>query len=119
MPQIKDVDAFEKFLQERCIEYCYCICDPQAMVPSQVEANLDKIENIKSGVEKFSNDTLRMDASPVVICLGNVILDGHHRWLGNYLNNTTQIFCLKICLEFKEAFKLGHKFNKLVGNNGK
>lgn len=118
MPQIKNVDAFEKFLQEREIDYCYCILNPADMTPSQLEANVEKIDDIKSKIEKYSTDTLQMEVSPIVVCLGNIILDGHHRWLSNYLNDNTQVFCLKICLEFTEAFKVGHKFNKTVGNNG-
>lgn len=85
MPQITldNLEHFKTFLKENDIPFHICKGNPIDYKATQNQFNLEK-------VFKLYEDKKDMDGRPVIVSNDGYIVDGHHRWLTNYIRHLEQ-----------------------------
>ena len=77
MPQIGAASSFAKYLKDNEIGSKRMRVDPNDLKSSQMDFDYNKIEGLRQTPSK----------NPIVISNDNHVIDGHHRWLADKLEN--------------------------------
>lgn len=110
MPQIKDVSAFKKFLEEKSIPFKEAFIDPSNIRPTQSDFDEDKVESI---LRKINNGEL---SSSVIIVSKTknqdaYALDGHHRYLASK-EAGVEVKALIVDISLNKLLALAYDYNK-------
>lgn len=102
MPQIKDADAFMKFLAARGIRHKKLLKKSHHLLPTQNEINLKL-------VFKLVLDGLDTVAHPLIIAKDNHVLDGHNRWYAAEILQERAV-CIKVDRDIESLMAIAFQF---------
>ncbi len=105
LPQIpsKEVDNFRKYAQEQGVDSKLIRFPVMKLKPIQKHLNKDKVKNMV-----LNGD---LNSTPLIISDDNYILDGHHRWAAEAVQNRdNKVVCLQFNAPITELLELGHLF---------
>jgi hypothetical protein len=105
LPQIPNnkVEEFCEFINGQDIDIVRGKVDTDKLKPIQSEVNMDKVKNMLS-------DTAALD-KPMIISKDGGILDGHHRWIANKMNENDKVNVIKCNCSMRDLIELGHEFD--------
>lgn len=105
MPQVKldDLRSLKMYLTKTNVGYVEENIDPEDLIATQKEFNIDKVNSILKDFKE--------DSDPILISKDNYILDGHHRWLA-FKKKEVDIPVLRIQKDLDKAMFLLAEYPK-------
>lgn len=100
MPQIKDLDGFEKFVNSKGIETKTITVPALQLIGSQSSLDMEKVSDIAKN-KKYGKLLVTSDMQ---------VVDGHHRWAAAF-NNGDELSALMVDLSIPELLNFASEFS--------